>query len=304
MTDLRERNTSETPVAPHRAETDSSSKLLDVVAAVLAIAFVIGAALGYLISPMKTLNDFMDNFIKPVAMILWIILGVGGALLLFWTLNRVAEMLPERAEQNVKPYLYIAPALLAIVIYLIYPAVLSVINSFKDNFSRNWVGLKNYQDLLGAHDFRQTLFNTLLWIIIVPAVTVAVGLLIAVLSDRLQPRGEKLTKTIIFLPMAISLIGAATVWRFVYAANPQGEAQIGLFNAIIGKLGAAPINWLGSSTGHFNSLLLMLILLWSQTGFSMVLLSAAVKGVPGDTLEAARIDGAGDRSCCRRSRAR
>ncbi len=128
-----------------------------------------------------------------------------------------------------------------------------------------------------------------------PAVTVVIGLMVAVLADRLSPRGEKLAKTVIFLPMAISLIGAATIWRFVYDSEPKGQPQIGILNAFIGIFNWGPVAWLQKSTFHLNSLLLMVILMWAQVGFSMVLLSAAVKGVPVDTLEAARIDGADER---------
>ncbi len=195
----------------------------------------------------------------------------------------------------VKPYLYILPAFAAIVVYLVYPAILTVINSFKDRSSTEWVGLQNYDDLLTDPGFQDTIFNTLLWILIVPAATVILGLAIATLADRLGPSGEKLSKTVIFLPMAISMVGAATIWRFVYYAAPAGQPQIGLMNATLGVFGVDPVAWLQQSEYHFNSLLLMVVLLWSQVGFAMVLLSAAVKGVPGDTLEAARIDGANER---------
>jgi alpha-glucoside transport system permease protein len=173
--------------------------------------------------------------------------------------------------------------------------VLTVNNSFKDNLSRKYVGFRNYTTLFHSHEFRDTLINTLLWIIIVPAVTVVLGLTVAVLADRLKPAGEKFAKTIIFLPMAISLVGAATIWRFVYYAAPAGQPQIGIQNALIGVFGWGPVAWLTKQNFHLNSLLLMVILMWAQVGFSMVLLSAAVKGVPGDTLEAARIDGANER---------
>ncbi len=234
-------------------------------------------------------------FLKFVLAILTVIAGIGAALVIFWLLNKLAELLPGRWEDRVKPFLYILPAAAAIILYLIYPSVLTVINSFKDNFSRNWVGTKNYTDLFSSEDFRQTLFNTLLWILIVPAITVALGLMVAVLADRLSARSEKTAKTVIFLPMAISMIGAATIWRFVYDAAPKGVTQIGLLNAIGGFFGADPVQWLQTQTFHLNSLLLMVILIWLQVGFSMVLLSAAVKGVPVDTLEAARIDGANER---------
>jgi alpha-glucoside transport system permease protein len=234
-------------------------------------------------------------FGKVLTTLIYVIAGIGAALLLYWILNKIAELLPGRWEDRIKPYFYILPAFAAITLYLIYPAILTFINSFKDNLSRQWVGTRNYTDLFHDPSFRQTLFNTLLWIIIVPAVTVVIGLMVAVLTDRLSARGEKLTKTVIFLPMAISLIGAATIWRFVYDAEPKGQPQIGILNAFIGIFNWGPVAWLQNSTFHLNSLMLMIILMWAQVGFSMVLLSAAVKGVPVDTLEAARIDGADER---------
>jgi alpha-glucoside transport system permease protein len=232
---------------------------------------------------------------KALTALFTVAVGIGGALALYYLLNKIAELLPERWEDRIKPYFYILPAFLAITVYLVYPAILTVINSFKDRFSREYIGFENYSDLLGSSQFRDTLFNTLLWILIVPAVTVVLGLAVATLADRLQATGEKVTKTVIFLPMAISMVGAATIWRFVYYAAPAGQPQIGLQNALLGVFGKDPVAWLQESTLHLNSLLLMVVLLWSQVGFSMVLLSAAVKGVPIDTLEAARIDGAGER---------
>ena len=232
---------------------------------------------------------------KGLTALITVVIGIGAALLLFYALNKIAEVLPDKWEERLKPILYILPAFAAIVIYLVYPAILTVINSFKDRSSTEWVGLQNYDDLLTDPGFQDTIFNTLLWILVVPAATVILGLAIATLADRLGPRGEKLSKTVIFLPMAISMVGAATIWRFVYYAAPAGQPQIGLMNAIWTKLGNDPVAWLQQSTLHFNSILLMVVLLWAQVGFSMVLLSAAVKGVPADTLEAARIDGANER---------
>jgi alpha-glucoside transport system permease protein len=232
---------------------------------------------------------------KGLTALITVVIGIGAALLLFYALNKIAEVLPDRWEERLKPILYILPAFAAIVIYLVYPAILTVINSFKDRSSTEWVGLQNYDDLLTDPGFQDTIFNTLLWILVVPAATVILGLAIATLADRLGPSGEKLSKTVIFLPMAISMVGAATIWRFVYYAAPAGQPQIGLLNATLGAFGMDPVAWLQQSEYHFNSFLLMVVLLWSQVGFAMVLLSAAVKGVPGDTLEAARIDGASER---------
>ena len=233
--------------------------------------------------------------IRVINALLAIVGGVGGALLLFYLLNMLVEALPQKWEERLKPYVFILPAIAAIGLFLVYPAIRTFILSFANAQSTAWVGLENYTDLLGSEAFRQTLYNTLLWIAIVPAVTVALGLGVAVLADRLGPQSEKLSKSIIFLPMAISGVGQATIWRFIYEARPEGEPQIGLQNAVWTALGFDPVAWLQVSTLHFNSFLLMIILIWAQVGFSMVLLSAAVKGVPVDTLEAARIDGANER---------
>jgi alpha-glucoside transport system permease protein len=233
--------------------------------------------------------------IRVINALLAIVGGVGGALLLYFILNKLVEMLPQKWEERLKPWVFIGPALAAIGLFLIYPAVRTIILSFANNTSTAWVGLENYTDLLGSSDFRITLVNTLLWIAVVPAVVVALGLAIATLADRLGSQSEKLTKSTIFLPMAISGVGAATIWRFIYESRPEGETQIGLQNALWTALGFDPVAWLQVDTLRLNSFLLMIILIWMQVGFSMVLLSAAVKGVPVDTLEAARIDGANER---------
>lgn len=234
--------------------------------------------------------------LKILTTLITVLAGVGAAMLLYYLLNKLAEILPGSLEDKLKPYLYILPAYAAITFYLIYPAVQTVILSFKDSSSSTWVGLQNYTDLLGNSGFQQTLFNTLLWMLVVPAATVVLGLGIAVLADKLTAKGENAAKTIVFLPMAISMVGAGTVWRFIYDYRPPGRTQVGLQNAIVTALGGDPIAWLEQSGFRFNSLLLMVMLLWAQVGFSMVLLSAAIKGVPVDTLEAARIDGARERS--------
>lgn len=232
---------------------------------------------------------------KALYAVLTVILGVGVAVITYWLLDKIATMLPSKWEERIKPWLYILPAYLAITIYLIYPGILSVIYSFMDSTSENWVGFDNYTYLLQDPGFRDTLINTVLWMIIVPTGVVVIGLGVATLADRLEARGESFTKTIIFMPMAISMVGAGTVWRFVYAYRPEGQEQIGIQNALVGVFGVDPVPWLQENTFHLNSLLLMVMLLWMQIGFGMVLLSAAVKGVPVDTLEAARIDGANER---------
>ncbi len=229
--------------------------------------------------------------LKIIYALLTVVAGIGASIALYWVLNKVVELLPGPTERRLKPYAYILPAYVAIIFFLIYPGILTVIDSFKDSTSQSWVGFANFSKLLSSHDFQQTLLNTLLWIIIVPVLTVVLGLAVATLADKLSPRGENLTKTIIFAPMAISFVGAGTVWKYVYAYSSSGD-QIGLLNAIATKLGHSPVAWLSLSSFHVNSLLLMVMLLWAQVGYGMVLLSSAVKGVPEETLEAAAIDGA------------
>jgi len=234
--------------------------------------------------------------LKVINALLAIVSGVLGSLLLFYVMNKLVERLPKRWEERVKPYVFVGPAVVLVGFFLIYPAIRTIVFSFANSDSTAFIGLRNYTDLLGTSDFvTGTLLNTLLWMLIVPAVTVAFGLAVAVLADRLQPRAEKFTKSIIFLPMAISMVGAATIWRFVYAATPVGTGQVGLLNGILAGFGMDPVSWLQLSQAKVNSVLLMVIMIWSQVGFSMVLLSAAVKGVPEDTIEAGRIDGASEK---------
>ena len=235
---------------------------------------------------------------KTLTALITVVAGVGAALALYWVLNKISELLPEKYEERLKPWFYILPAYAAIAIFVIYPAVQTFIYSFKTKVgfpAETWTGLDNYKNLLSSDAFRSTLFNTFLWILFVPAAVVILGLLVALLADRLATRGENAVKTLIFMPMAISMVGAATVWALVYDYRPPGRPQVGILNGIVDAFGGDPVAWLQENTFHFNSFLLMVMLLWMNVGFAMVLLSAAVKGVPTETLEAARIDGADER---------
>lgn len=220
--------------------------------------------------------------------------SVGFFMLLFWVSNAIVERLPERWERRLKPWVFVAPALFFIILFLIYPAVRTLVLSFADRQGEGFVGLNNFVGLLTDPAFQSTMLNTLLWILVVPAISVAIGLLVAVLTDRLSSRGEKVSKSLIFLPMAISMVGASTIWRFVYEWRPEGQEQIGLLNQLWVAIGGQPQVWMQISAGRLNSFLLMVILIWLQVGFAMVLLSAAIKNVPSDTLEAARVDGANE----------
>src|SRR3954452_9602040 len=232
--------------------------------------------------------------IKILNALIAVVFGALGAIALYWVLNKLAELLPGKWEDRVKPYLLLLPAIAVITLYLIYPTIQTFVYSFANRTSTQFVGFDNYAQLLTSRNFQNTLFNTLLWILVVPAAVIALGLLIATLADKLGPRGEKTAKTFIFLPLAIGAVSAGAIWKFVYALRPPGQQQIGLLNGIWTGFGGDPVNWLAVSNFRFNSLLLMVMLMWMQAGFAMVLLSAAIKGVPTETLEAARLDGAGE----------
>jgi len=238
--------------------------------------------------------------IKVINTILTVVAGVGAALVLYWVLNKLAELLPGKWEDRLKPYLYILPAVAMIALYVIYPGIQTIVYSFANSQSTAFVGTQNYTKLLSSSGFRDTVLTTLVWVVVAPLAAVLLGLLVATLVDRLRPRSEKTAKTIIFFPMAISAVGAATVWRFVYAYAPAGQPQVGIQNAIVTALGFDPVAWLEQRQYYLNTMFLIIMFLWAQVGFSMVLLSAAIKGVPTDTVEAARVDGANERQVFRR----
>ncbi len=238
--------------------------------------------------------------IKILNTILTVVAGIGAALVVYWILNKLAELLPGRWEDRLKPYLYILPAVAAICLYVLYPGIQTIVYSFANAQSTQFVGFQNYTKLLSSNAFQHTLLTTLVWLIVAPLAAVLLGLLVATLVDKLRPGSEKAAKTIVFFPMAISAVGAGTVWRLVYAYAPAGQPQVGIQNAVVTALGFDPVAWLSVRTFYLNTLLLIVMFLWSQVGFSMVLLSAAIKGVPTETVEAGRVDGATERQIFRR----
>jgi alpha-glucoside transport system permease protein len=233
---------------------------------------------------------FANN--KLLIGLLAIVGGVGGAAVLFWFLNMFVEGLPQRLSQGLIPYAFLLPGLALVALMLIYPTFQTINYSLANSDSTEYVGFENYRTIFGDSEFWSSIFNNILWLAIVPAVVVALGVVVAVLSDKLSTNGEKISKSLVFLPNAISFVGASAIWGLVYAYNNPGQPQTGLLNAIVTGLGGEPQTWLAIETAKLNSFLLMVILIWLQVGFAMVLLSSAIKGVPEDTIEAARIDGA------------
>lgn len=226
-----------------------------------------------------------------------IALGSGGVIAIFYGLNiLVQKALPKSAQQKVLPWIYVGPSLLLLLAYLVLPTIRTIYLSFFNNDSSRFVGLQNYIFAFTSPDMLIAFRNNLLWLVLVTGVSVGLGLIIAVLVDRV--RYEPLAKSLIFLPMAISFVGASVIWRFIYAYRPAGSEQIGLLNAIVTSLGFEPVGWLVERS--INNFALIAIMIWLQTGFCMVLLSSAVKGVPKDVIEAARVDGANEFQIFRR----
>jgi alpha-glucoside transport system permease protein len=227
-----------------------------------------------------------------------ILVGGGGVFLLYWGMNRFVDLLPDRYREGVRPYVFVGPALVILSVFLVYPVINTILLSLKDAQGQRWVGLDNFRFIFTDDDMLKAIRNTAGWIVIVPIVAVSIGLAFATLVDRLR-RGEAVAKSLIFLPMAISFAGASVTWRLIYDFRPAGfGSNIGLLNGVMLGLGKNPIPWIQEQP--WNNLLLMVIMVWMQTGFAMVVLSAAIKSIPDEIIEAARIDGASELQVFRR----
>ncbi|HSQ36584.1 MAG TPA: sugar ABC transporter permease [Acidimicrobiia bacterium] len=242
-----------------------------------------------------TFNFLRNSEANRVAVVgVAVVVGVGGIWILYWSMDLlVSSLLPERLRESVRPAVFAGPALVLLGVYLVYPLVNTTILSFKDAKGESFVGLRNFIEIFTKSDTLVAIRNSMIWVVVVPLVAVVVGLVFATLADRLGRRAEAMSKAMIFLPMAISLVGASIVWKFIYSFRSAGFGeQIGLLNGIWMGLGNQPVAWLLQEP--WNNLYLMVILIWLQTGFAMVVLSAALKSVPEDLVEAARIDGASE----------
>jgi alpha-glucoside transport system permease protein len=217
-----------------------------------------------------------------------IVWGVGGVAALYLVVNYLIQKLPSAWEKRLTPFLFVGPAIAILTWYLFLPTFRSLYLSFFDKFSRAFVGFENYAYVFTDRTMLTAFVNNVYWLVFGTGFCVVFGLLIALLADRVS--FEKTAKSLIFLPMAISFVGAGVIWKFMYAFRPEGTAQIGLLNAVVTMFGSDPVNWL--TLRPWNTFFLIAILVWLQTGFAMVILSAAIKQVPSTLLEAARIDGA------------
>ena len=184
--------------------------------------------------------------------------------------------------------IFLGPALVLLLAGLIIPAIRTFLFSFMNPDSNEWVGFDNYYWMTQDPNIKSIMVNTILWILVVPIFTAALGLLLAIMLDRIKH--ESIPKSLLFMPMAISFVGASIIFKFVYEYREPDEVQIGLLSTIVDFLGGTPQDWMLSKP--LNTFLLMIIYVWTQMGFGMVILSAAIKAVPSDIVEASSLDGA------------
>lgn len=222
-----------------------------------------------------------------------VVFGVPAATVLYIALIEGAlELLPHRLRTAVRPWLWIGPALLLLVFYLIYPAINTAYLSLMNANSTEFVGLSNYQFAFTSQDMRETLRNNALWMVFFTGGTLVFGLAIALLADRVSY--EPIVKGAVFLPMAISYVAAGVIWKLMYEFEPANRPQTGFVNALLVALLPTfdPQAWLTNRV--INNPALILVGIWMWTGFAVVILSAGLKGIPEEILEAARVDGASE----------
>jgi alpha-glucoside transport system permease protein len=215
----------------------------------------------------------------PLVLLGYIILG-----------ERIIERLPDGVQNWVRPYFWALPAVGFATVFMVVPLINTVIISFENNAGTKWVGLNNYIYFFTFPDTLTSLRNSLLWLVFYTLFSVGLGLVIAILVDRV--RYESIAKIAIFLPVPISAVAASIIWKFMFDYQPAGTVQTGTLNAAIGTVGFQPVAWLVNSTT--NNAALIFVGIWSITGFAMVIISASLKAISAEVLEAARMDGANE----------
>ena len=216
-------------------------------------------------------------------------LGISVVLFAYLAITEaIVRILPHRRQARVQPLLWMAPALAFLLIFLLIPLVGTFVLSLLDAGSSRFIGLDNFGAILSDRSMQSAIGNSVLWLVGLTLATVSVGLVMAVLADRV--RYEGIAKAILFMPMAISFVAAGVIWRFMYDYRPPGAPQTGTLNAVLTNVGADPVTWLIDSATNNGALIFAMV--WMFTGFCMVILSAGLKGLPRELLEAARVDGA------------
>jgi len=236
------------------------------------------------------LDTLLENRLVAAAITVIVVplVLIGYILLVEAILRRV----PRRWAAGARPWLWIAPALTFLGVFLVYPTIATIIRSLQNRRGDAFVGLDNFAWFFSQNDTLIALRNNFLWVIFLPLLVVGIGLLVAVLVDRV--RYEGVVKSIVFLPLAISFVAASVIWRFMYELDPK----IGTLNAVVTAAGGKPVAWLINQP--WNNFFLIIVGVWLLTGFAMVILSAGLKGISAELLEAARVDGANELQVFRR----
>ena len=229
----------------------------------------------------------MDQIITAAVAVVAVPLVLLGYIVLG---ERVIEALPDRLQVAIRPYFWALPAIGFATIFMIYPLVRTVIISFRNSEDSDWIGFANYKYFFTFPDTLTSLRNSLLWLIFYTSISVILALVIAILLDRV--RYESLAKIAIFLPVPISAVAASIIWKFMFDYQAPGTPQTGTLNALIGTIGHEPVAWLINSTT--NNAALIFVGIWTVTGFCMVIISASLKAISTEVLEAARMDGANE----------
>jgi alpha-glucoside transport system permease protein len=220
-----------------------------------------------------------------------VVIGIPAVLLGYiYGTEFVLRAFPERWKPRIRPWLWLAPALAFLIVFLIYPTVSTILRSFYDTANKAFIGLDNYFFFFNSDVSTTAIKNNIIWIIGLTLLCVGFGLIIAVLVDRV--RYESVAKGVIFLPLAISAVAASVIWKFMFDYQPPDQPQTGTLNAVVGLFGIAPVPWLTIDTLSLNTFALIVVMAWMWTGFAMVILSASLKGISTELLEAARVDGA------------
>jgi len=227
-----------------------------------------------------------------------VVIGVPAVLIGYiWLTEFALRFVGQRLRPRLRPWLWLAPALAFLAVFLVYPTVGTFIRSLYGKSGATFVGIDNFTWFFTNSASLIALRNSLIWLVVLTGITVGLGMLIALLVDRV--RYETVAKSVIFVPLAISMVAASVIWTFMYDYRTPPEPQVGTLNAALTSTGAAPVAWIQVSDFGFNSILLVIVMAWMWTGFAMVILSAALKGINPELLEAARVDGASERQVFR-----
>ena len=267
------------------------------------LALIVGRVLISLVVPVTTFAVLIIGFRwlrdtipsgtaeKTAVSLVAIIWGVGGAAILYVVSNWLVEQLNTLWVKRLQPFIFVGPAVAILVWYLALPTARSFWISLFSRDGTEFVGLANYLSVFTERTMLVAFRNNLLWIVFGATLAIVFGLLVAVLADR--SKFENVAKSLIFLPMAISMVGAGVIWNFIYEVKDVADPQIGLLNAVWVALGNDPNAWTALNQ-PWNNIFLIIIMIWLQTGYAMVIFSAAIKGIPDELIEASRVDGANE----------